>query len=596
VLATDYSIKAIRLNRERYSDFLTDEHTLPKFQSFKVTLDKIIEFVSNVSQTAGLANYKSHEEIEQKFFQLIDELDESSKRLYFSPNPYRRNYNNFLKRDFHEYEKFLEYNPRVVEQSKKIMNLIEEAKKPRTAPPRNMPKRVDIKDYKTIYEKPGTRIQKRVSRYNNNHVFAFKKIPANMSNDAKENLFERIAILQEFKNSTYIITFYGVAESDREIYIVIEWAKYGNLKEYYEVFGPLECSRKIQFSLDICRGLNFLHASGILHHDINSENILVTDNHKAKIANFDWSKESEKSTLKRNLPTDNLRYMAPEKIMIKNLKYDTKCEIYSFGMLLWEIAEERVPYSDVTDYKKICKLITENEREEFSNNNLPDRWKSLFRESSHIANLRNDQTFQQFAKSYGTCMSKNKSQRIGSFDSILPIDTFDGSVGFDDSIFKTVIKLDEAIEESRKEDGDIGRAWECFNVYAKFGVPIAKFWMGYLLYYNKIFFHNDVEREENKIQEAIKYFKESADEEVADAQLYYADCLVNGNGVKKDIRKATEYYKKSADNGNICGMYSYGNIIYNGFGGTKNIEEGLKYLRMAAEKGHKRAMKCVERW
>ncbi|CAI2184942.1 14280_t:CDS:2 [Funneliformis geosporum] len=103
---------------------------------------------------------------------------------------------------------------------------------------------------------------------------------------------------------------------------ITEWADYGNLREYYQKYGPLE----------------------IIHHDIRAENILITDNDTAKIANFDASRAiyvEESGNLKSTLEV--VRYCSPENLLSKK-KYNTKCEVYSFGILLWEIAEEKIPY------------------------------------------------------------------------------------------------------------------------------------------------------------------------------------------------------------------------------------------------------------
>ncbi|CAG8506700.1 2968_t:CDS:2 [Acaulospora morrowiae] len=607
VLTSEQYINEIERNRNRYRPFLSDQHTLPKFQSFRDTLYKMIEFTDKVSKTDSLMNFQLKEEIEKKFFELIDEFDEVLRKLDFPTIQYKKEkFNQFLRNDFKEYIKFFENKPVTT-----TIESGENSKGPMTTTTGSsgnskgqveesivaiFPQKIDISEYKVVYEKQGTRIKAMAKRSDKNSIYAFKKLSSNISTKSKEYIIQKTAVLQRFSESSYIISFYGIAEHNRESFIVTEWARYGSLKEYYRIFGPLEWYKKIEFALDICRGLSFLHSSGILHHDVCSENVLILENRKAKISNLEWVKESEKSTTMKKLPTETLRYMAPEKMNTRNLKYNVRCEIFSYGMLLWEIAEEKVPYSDEEDFKVVRKLVTENKRENFSSN-ASDEWKNLFEETTHHEPEKRPamseicQTLLQLHKRH---QQGHESQEIEKLDSPLPMSEFDSNLEFDDAIFKSVISLEDAIKESRKEDGDIEKAWKSFNVYAEYDVPIAKFWMGRLLYDDKILFSDDKERDERKLQDAANYFKESADENVADAQFYYANCLEKGKGVNKNIRKACEYYKKSADNGNICGMYSYGYIIYNGYCGTKNIEEGLKYMKMAADNGHKRAMKSPE--
>jgi hypothetical protein len=61
-----------------------------------------------------------------------------------------------------------------------------------------------------------------------------------------------------------------------------------------------------------------------------------------------------------------------------NIEYDYKCEVYSFGILLWEIAEEKTPYENYKDVKEIVNLVCEKYREPFSENSqMPENFKNL---------------------------------------------------------------------------------------------------------------------------------------------------------------------------------------------------------------------------
>ncbi|PKY58502.1 kinase-like protein, partial [Rhizophagus irregularis] len=76
--------------------------------------------------------------------------------------------------------------------------------------------------------------------------------------------------------------------------------EYGNLHEYYTNYrDSINLEIKIKFALDICRGVAYLHGCKILHHDIQSANILVNELRKVKIANFGLSKKF--SDITRNI-------------------------------------------------------------------------------------------------------------------------------------------------------------------------------------------------------------------------------------------------------------------------------------------------------
>ena len=79
-----------------------------------------------------------------------------------------------------------------------------------------------------------------------------------------------------------------------------------------------------------------------MHQDIRAENILITLHETAKLTNFKYAHDL---TLSQRTRLERVRYRAPELLKwAPYQKYDYKCEVYSFGILLWEIAEERIPY------------------------------------------------------------------------------------------------------------------------------------------------------------------------------------------------------------------------------------------------------------
>jgi len=116
-----------------------------------------------------------------------------------------------------------------------------------------------------------------------------------------------------------------------------------------------------------------------VHRDIRAENILITLNKTAKLANFKLSRSLEADTLNQAVNLERIRYSAPELFeRAPNFKYNHKCEVYSFGILLWEIAEERIPYQEYSDILIITDLVRNKHRESFSkNNSMPSSFINL---------------------------------------------------------------------------------------------------------------------------------------------------------------------------------------------------------------------------
>ena len=116
-----------------------------------------------------------------------------------------------------------------------------------------------------------------------------------------------------------------------------------------------------------------------MHRDIRAENILITLNDTAKLANFKLSRSLSAATLKQTQNLERVRYCAPELLeRTHDFKYDHKCEVYSFGMLLWEIAEEKIPYENCKDIVTITNIVRNKHRESFSENSeIPEDFRKL---------------------------------------------------------------------------------------------------------------------------------------------------------------------------------------------------------------------------
>ncbi|KAJ0984556.1 hypothetical protein J5N97_002912 [Dioscorea zingiberensis] len=107
------------------------------------------------------------------------------------------------------------------------------------------------------------------------------------------------------------------------------------------------CRRRVvdKCRRDVVRSGAYLHSQGVIHRDLKSDNLLLNDEMRVKVVDFGTScLETKSRKSKGNMGT--YRWMAPE--MIKEKPYTRKVDVYSFGIVLWELTTTLVPFQGMT--------------------------------------------------------------------------------------------------------------------------------------------------------------------------------------------------------------------------------------------------------
>ncbi|XP_051481880.1 mitogen-activated protein kinase kinase kinase 13 isoform X2 [Apus apus] len=141
-----------------------------------------------------------------------------------------------------------------------------------------------------------------------------------------------------------IIAFKGVCTQAPCYCIIMEYCAHGQLYEVLRAGRKVTPRLLVDWSTGIASGMNYLHLHKIIHRDLKSPNVLVTHTDAVKISDFGTSKElSDKSTKMSFAGT--VAWMAPE--VIRNEPVSEKVDIWSFGVVLWELLTGEIPYKDV---------------------------------------------------------------------------------------------------------------------------------------------------------------------------------------------------------------------------------------------------------
>ncbi|PVH38327.1 hypothetical protein PAHAL_5G230600 [Panicum hallii] len=118
----------------------------------------------------------------------------------------------------------------------------------------------------------------------------------------------------------------------------------------------------VQIALDLARGLCYLHSKKIVHRDVKTENMLLDKTRTVKIADFGVARVEASNPSDMTGETGTLGYMAPE--VLNGHAYNRKCDVYSFGICLWEIYCCDMPYPDLSFSEVTSAVVRQNLRPE----------------------------------------------------------------------------------------------------------------------------------------------------------------------------------------------------------------------------------------
>ncbi|MEN8221825.1 MAG: protein kinase [Acidobacteriota bacterium] len=192
---------------------------------------------------------------------------------------------------------------------------------------------------------------------------ALKFLPEGFArdNDAKER-FEREAKAAAALNHPNIVTIHEINEYEDQTYIAMEYVEGKTLKEMV-VGGRLQRASIIDYTIQICDGLKCAHDAGIVHRDIKPQNIMIDKEGRVKILDFGLAKlrvganGNLPSITKIGTTLGTVHYMSPEQA--KGEEVDFRTDIWSLGVILYEMLTGELPYKGDYDQAVIYSILSE---------------------------------------------------------------------------------------------------------------------------------------------------------------------------------------------------------------------------------------------
>ncbi|XP_063802296.1 protein kinase C delta type-like [Pseudophryne corroboree] len=151
---------------------------------------------------------------------------------------------------------------------------------------------------------------------------------------------------------------YAAFHTPGHIFFVMEYLSGGDLFQLIQRRAPFDVPTIRFFAAEILCGLQFLHTRGIVHRDIKTDNILLDAAGHVKIADFGLSAMNVHGDKKISGQTGTLYYMAPE--ITCNLPYNTTVDLFSFGVVLFEMATGVYPFHAGDDSDEVMESIRQD--------------------------------------------------------------------------------------------------------------------------------------------------------------------------------------------------------------------------------------------
>ena len=158
-----------------------------------------------------------------------------------------------------------------------------------------------------------------------------------------------------------VVGFIGAITDPTALSIITEFAGQGSLADIL-IDGaiPLTFSARVRIALDAARGMQYLHTSNpvILHRDLKTDNLLVTDEFVIKVADFGLTRFLSEGKQMTQVGTP--MWMAPE--IIQGRQYTQKADVYAYGIILWEILTRLEPYEDKEPMQIVLEVVNQHLR------------------------------------------------------------------------------------------------------------------------------------------------------------------------------------------------------------------------------------------
>ncbi|PKY51029.1 kinase-like protein [Rhizophagus irregularis] len=476
----------------------------------------------------------------------------------------------------------------------------------------------------------------RVNWKNTDHFFALKSF-----SDDKQTLEEIVKELKLHRSVNAhgnIIRFCGITKVEtseiQKYSLVLEYADSGTLNAYLSKnFNELSWNNKSHLAMQLASAVEFLHNNNIIHRDLHENNILIHQKN-IKLTDFGLSKKISEASSNISKVFGVLPYVDPKSFNDKeNYKLNKKSDVYSIGVLLWQISSGYRPFREV-DYGLSLMLSILNGKREKIINGTPVEYSKLYTEcwnyepNEHpnmqevvlilneiisldivIYNFNEDKKISFSSENYEINSESSKVSLDINNDLNINNSLIFNTMSNPSCITSTNINVCDVCDSRISSQGSSLIASDQTSlssinlIESIYGAIVNKlilnqnvntliYWLSknqdkspYIWFLGLFYYYNIGIEEENSIK-AFELFSKAANNNYSIAQVYLAKCYYDGYGINCGKRMTFDWCEKSANNGSIIGNFYLGYCYEFGIGIMNNEKKSAYWYKEASKSGN----------
>ncbi|XP_076883495.1 serine/threonine-protein kinase STY46-like [Bidens hawaiensis] len=189
-----------------------------------------------------------------------------------------------------------------------------------------------------------------------------------VNTDLQKEFAQEVYILRKVRHKN-VVQFIGACTKPPSLCIVTEYMSGGSVYDYlHKQRGTFKLPTLLKVSIDISMGMNYLHQNNIIHRDLKAANLLMDEHEVVKVADFGVARVKAQTGV-MTAETGTYRWMAPE--VIEHKPYDHKADVFSFGVVLWELLTGKLPYEYLTPLQAAVGVVQKGLRPTIPKNTPP---------------------------------------------------------------------------------------------------------------------------------------------------------------------------------------------------------------------------------